>query len=53
MSILSEKDMNVIRYHTKTGRPLGDERFAENMGENIGRKFSQKLPGRPRKQKIE
>ena len=48
-SILSEKDMNVIRYHTKTGRPLGDERFAEKMERKMGRKFSRKLPGRPRK----
>jgi hypothetical protein len=45
--------MNVIRYHTKTGRPLGDERFAEKMERKMGRKFSRKLPGRARKQKIE
>jgi len=45
--------MNVIRYHTKTGRPLGDERFAEKMERKMKRQFSRKLPGRPRKQQIE
>jgi REP-associated tyrosine transposase len=51
--IISEKDIKVIRYHTKTGRPLGDERFTEKMEKKMGRKFSQKQPGRPRKQKAE
>jgi len=33
----------------RTGRPFGREEFKNEMGKELGRSFTLKLPGRPRK----
>ena len=48
---LSEKELNSIRYHTRTGRPLGDNEFIKKMEKKLERRFILKSPGRPRKAK--
>jgi putative transposase len=49
--INAEKEINSIRYHTRTGRPLGSEEFIKKMEKKLERKFMLKSPGRPRKKK--
>lgn len=48
---LSEKELNSIRYHTRTGRPLGNDEFIKKMEKKLERRFILKSPGRPRKAK--
>ena len=43
-----EKEINSIRYHTRTGRPLGSEGFMRKMERKLERRFALKSPGRPR-----
>ena len=38
-----------IRYHTRTGRPLGDERFLDRVEAQLGYPVRRANPGRPRK----
>jgi putative transposase len=42
-------EISSIRYHTRTGRPLGSEEFLKKMEKKLERRFWLKLPGRPRK----
>ncbi len=48
---IAEKEINGIRYHTRTGRPLGSEEFIKKMEKKLERRFMLKSPGRPRKKK--
>ncbi|MBI4685008.1 MAG: transposase [Nitrospirae bacterium] len=48
---ISEKELNSIRYHTRTGKPLGSEEFIKKMEKKLERRFVLKSPGRPRKKK--
>lgn len=41
--------MKEIRYYTKTGRPLGSEKFVSGMERKLNRSFAVKSPGRPKK----
>ena len=38
-----------IRYHTRTGRPLGDEDFLDRIESQLGYPVRRARPGRPRK----
>jgi hypothetical protein len=49
-SVPSRRDIDAIRRHTKTGRPLGGPGFSEEVEETDGRTLSVKRAGRPRKQ---
>ena len=46
---ISGKEINSVRYSTKTGRPFGSEGFIKRMEKMFERKFVLRLPGRPRK----
>ncbi|MBI5182026.1 MAG: transposase [Nitrospirae bacterium] len=48
---ISRKEMNGIRYSTKTGRPFGSEGFIKRMEKRFERKFEIRPPGRPKKKK--
>jgi len=50
-SNIPEKEANIIRYNTRTGRPFGSEEFIKKMEKKLKREFMLKSPGRPRKQK--
>lgn len=50
-SDITEKDINGIRYHTRTGRPLGSEEFIKKMEKKLEMRFILKSAGRPRKKK--
>jgi len=45
----AEKDRDLIRYHTRTGKPLGDEAFMKRMEKRTGRDLALRPRGRPRK----
>ena len=40
-----EKDRESIRLHTKTGRPLGSEKFMSEIEEQTGRVLQKRKPG--------
>jgi len=44
---VSAGDMDRVRYHTRSGRPLGKDAFVSRLEKKTGRDFSRK-PGRPR-----
>ena len=44
-----EDEINEIRYYTRTGRPLGEQKFVNLMERKLRRQFSLKPRGRPRK----
>ena len=46
---ISGKEINNIRYSTKTGRPFGSEGFIKRMEKMFDRTFAIRSPGRPRK----
>ncbi|VUZ83807.1 Transposase IS200 like protein [Candidatus Methylomirabilis lanthanidiphila] len=48
---ISEKEMNELRTHERTGRPLGNERFVENLEGTLGRILRKQKPGRKKMQK--
>ncbi len=50
---MSEKEMNSIRYYTRTGRPFGSEEFIKKMEKKLERKFMLMPPGRPKKKERE
>ena len=50
-SRITEEEMKEIRYYTKTGRPLGSEKFVRGMERKLNRSFAVKSPGRPKKKK--
>lgn len=45
---IPKREINSIRYHTRTGRPYGNEEFLRKMGKKLERSFALKLPGRPK-----
>ena len=45
----AEKDRDLIRYRTRTGKPLGDETFMKRMERKTGRDLALRPRGRPRK----
>jgi hypothetical protein len=46
---ISEKELNGIRYHTRTGRPSGSEGSIKLAERLLERKLISRQPGRPRK----
>lgn len=46
---LPEPEMDRIRYHTRAGRPLGDEAFVKILEKKLKRSFSSRRRGRPRR----
>ena len=46
---ISEKEMQSIRYSTRTGRPFGSEPFVRKLEKKFDRKFLLLSPGRPKK----
>jgi len=50
-SDIAEKEINSIRYHTRTGRPLGNEDFIKKMEKKLEMRFILKSPGRHRKKR--
>lgn len=43
-----EAAQELLRRHERTGRPLGGERFSDNLERIVGRKPRPQKPGRPR-----
>lgn len=48
---IPEKEMNSIRYYTRTGRPFGSEEFIKKIEKKLERKFILRPPGRPKKER--
>lgn len=46
LSAISEKEMEELRKHERTGRPLGNERFVEKLEGALGRILGRQKPGR-------
>jgi putative transposase len=46
---LDEEKIAQLRTHTKTGRPLGNEKFIQKLEKKLGIKISIEKPGRKRK----
>jgi putative transposase len=46
---MSEKEMNSIRYNTRTGRPFGSEAFIKKLEKKLERRLIIMSPGRPKK----
>ena len=44
-----KEDMEKVRLHVRTGRPLGDEVFMERLEEMVGRILRRQKPGRKKK----
>ena len=49
-SALREEELDEIRGHGRTGRPLGDETFLERLQGLVGRILKPRKGGRPRNQ---
>lgn len=49
-SDISKKEIERLRYATKTGRPFGNEGFVVEMENKLGRKLLQLPKGRPRRE---
>jgi putative transposase len=49
-SEISEKEIERLRYATKTGRPFGNEGFVVEMENKLKRRLLQRSKGRPRKE---
>lgn len=47
---MDESDMDLLRSHEKTGRPLGDDAFLDELEKTKGRSLRKKKPG-PKKRK--
>ncbi len=45
---ISEDELRRMRYHEKTGRPLGSEGFVKKLEETLGRILRRQKPGRKR-----
>jgi len=50
-SAVREEDIEELRAHGRTGRPLGNETFLDRLEGLIGRVLKPQKGGRPRKQK--
>jgi putative transposase len=48
-SDMPEKEIERLRYATKTGRPFGNEEFVVEMENKLERKLLQRPKGRPKK----
>jgi hypothetical protein len=46
---IDEEKINKIRINTKTGRPLGSEKFIQKLEKKLGIKITIENPGRKRK----
>ena len=46
---LSEEELERLRLHSRTGRPLGSNTFLTRLEEKLGRRLKRKPPGRPPK----
>jgi putative transposase len=46
LSPLSEKDIEALRKHERTGRPFGNERFVEKLEVTLGRILRRQKPDR-------
>ena len=40
-----QKNLNILRKHASTGRPLGEKSFIENLEEKLGRTLTKQRPG--------
>jgi len=45
MLAVPDEDHSLIRHHTRTGRPLGDESFVERIEDLLGRRLKKRRPG--------
>jgi len=45
-SALDEPQVNALRRHTRTGRPLGSPKFLDHLETHLGRPLRPKKPGR-------
>lgn len=43
--VIREEDLQALRAHERTGRPLGDEAFLESLEQNLGRILRRQKPG--------
>jgi putative transposase len=43
--VLREEDINLLRAHERTGRPLGDEEFLATLEQHLGRTLRRQKPG--------
>jgi putative transposase len=48
--VLREEEVNVLRSHERTGRPLGEEAFVAKLEKKLGRVLRRQKPGPKRKQ---
>lgn len=46
---IKEEDINNIRNHTRSGRPIGSESFIKKMARKLDRIFKLRSRGRPKK----
>jgi putative transposase len=46
---IEDDDQSLIRQHTRTGRPLGDESFISYVEHLLGRRLKKHKPGPPRR----
>ncbi len=47
--VLREEDIQFLRAHERTGRPLGDEEFLATLEQDLGRTLRRQKPGPKRK----
>lgn len=47
---MKEEEINNIRSHTRSGRPIGSESFIEKMEQKLDRIFKLRPRGRPKKE---
>jgi hypothetical protein len=50
-SAVQEEELEELRGHGRTGRPLGDETFLEHLEGLVGRVLKLQKGGRPKKQR--
>ncbi len=48
--VIREEDLQILRAHEHTGRPLGEEAFLESLEQNLGRILKRQKPGPKREQ---
>ena len=48
----SESDIALFRYHAKSGRPLGNDRFLDELERRTGRSLRKRKPGRKKQKKL-
>ena len=50
-SVVRDEELSDLRRHSRTGRPLGDERFIERLEEMVGRVLKPQTRGQQPKQR--